>query len=201
MASRRLLDSSRSLEPSAAHESCCAPQAVGSIHAKMKAPKAERFDTPFYYLSRIQRASRLAAEFIERAGRDLDLTGPEAHVLGYVHSRPGSPLPELLRVFGFKRSTLTSILDRLDSRGLIRRKSSPKDRRSFLVHVTPTGRRTARRAQRVAVDLERRIAALVLPRDAAALDRLLDAVMRATGGAPLSPLPGLRPRKKEGRGS
>jgi DNA-binding MarR family transcriptional regulator len=149
----------------------------------VKYPKSERLDAPFFFLSRVQRANRLTAQFVERAGRDLDLSGPEAHVLGYVQTHPGGPLSELVRVFGHKRSTLTSILDRLESRGLVRRESSPVDRRSFLVHVTPAGRRVANRAQQVAVDLERRIAALVTPGDAAALDRVLAAFAQATGDA------------------
>jgi DNA-binding MarR family transcriptional regulator len=167
----------------------------------MKYPKSEHFDTPFFFLSRVQRANRLAAQFVERAGRDLDLTGPEAHVLGYVQSYPGGPLSELLRVFGYKRSTLTSILDRLQSRGLVQREISPADRRSFLVRVTPAGRRVANSAQRVAVDLERRIAALVSPTDAAAMDRVLAAFARATGDAPRAPSAGppLRSRSPKGR--
>ena len=167
----------------------------------MEYPKAKRLDVPFFFLSRVQRANRLAAQFVERAGRELELAGPEAHALGYVQSHPGAPLADLLRVFGYKRSTLTSILDRLQSRGLVRRESSPADRRSFLVHVTPAGRRVANRAQQVAVDLERRIAALIAPGDAAALDRVLAAFERATGDAPRAPSAGppRRSRARKGR--
>ena len=41
--------------------------------------------------------------------------------------------------FAHKRSTLTSVLDRLDSRGFITRQPSSEDRRSFVVSLTRRG--------------------------------------------------------------
>jgi DNA-binding MarR family transcriptional regulator len=50
---------------------------------------------------------------------------------------------ELHRSLAHKRSTLTSILDRLDATHLIERRTSPHDRRSFIVSLTPAGKRLA----------------------------------------------------------
>jgi len=162
----------------------------------VKTTKSEQLAAPFAFLAQVHRANRLAAQFLERASQALNLTGPEAHVLGYAQASPGAPLAEFLQAFGYKRSTLTSILDRLEGRGLVRRESSRADRRSFLVHVTPTGRRVANRARQAAVDLERRIAALVRPKDAAALERVLAAFTQATGDTSGAPAAG--PERRAG---
>ena len=50
------------------------------------------------------------------------------------------------RAFGHRRSTLTSILDRLEERKLIERTSDARDRRTFVVSLTRNGRAAAKRA-------------------------------------------------------
>ena len=60
-------------------------------------------------------------------------------------------LPEAL---AHKRSTLTSILDRLVERGLVTRETGPKDRRTFVVGLTPKGKRVARETLRHLFALE-----------------------------------------------
>jgi DNA-binding MarR family transcriptional regulator len=56
-----------------------------------------------------------------------------------------APVARLAETVGVKRSTLTNILDRLESHGLARREINPADRRSFVVRPTPAGRRAARK--------------------------------------------------------
>lgn len=51
---------------------------------------------------------------------------------------PCSP-SELVRVFGYKPSTLTGMLDRLEEKELIVRDPNPEDRRSFLIRATEEG--------------------------------------------------------------
>ena len=56
-----------------------------------------------------------------------------------------APIGQVHRAFGHRRSTLTSILDRLEKRNLIARTSDPRDRRTFVVSLTRNGRAAARR--------------------------------------------------------
>jgi DNA-binding MarR family transcriptional regulator len=63
----------------------------------------------------------------------------------------------LHRAFAHKRSTLTSVLDRLNTRGLITRESSLKDRRSFLVKLTASGKKPAARIHRQLESLEAQV--------------------------------------------
>jgi DNA-binding MarR family transcriptional regulator len=83
-------------------------------------------------------------------------------------------------VFGLKKSTLTGILDRLERRGCVRRRPHPSDRRSFLVHITRSGRAFAEKVQ-VPVDrLEEEIADRVGPRDVEGFRRVMAAIDRVT---------------------
>lgn len=92
---------------------------------------------------RIHRATHRIGLYIQR--RAPDLTQAEAHILCHLEESGDSTVGELHRAFAHKRSTLTSVLDRLEARRLIRRESSRADRRSFNVKLTGAGKRKARR--------------------------------------------------------
>ena len=61
---------------------------------------------------------------------------------------------QLHRAFAHKRSTLTSVLDRLVERGLVTRQSSREDRRSFVVALTRSGAAKAAKIHRLLEKLE-----------------------------------------------
>jgi len=69
----------------------------------------------------------------------------EAHVLAHLASAGEATIGEVHRAFGHRRSTLTSILDRLEKRNLIARTSDARDRRTFVVSLTRSGRAAAKR--------------------------------------------------------
>jgi DNA-binding MarR family transcriptional regulator len=69
--------------------------------------------------------------------------------------------------------TMTSRLDRLESRGLIRRVSNPTDRRSVVVELTEDGLRIADEGVTRHVRAETEMLASLSERERAALDRLL----------------------------
>jgi DNA-binding MarR family transcriptional regulator len=83
-----------------------------------------------------------------------DLTQGEAHILCHLHEVGDSTIADLHRAFAHKRSTLTSVLDRLVARGLVTRESSKKDRRSFVVGLTAAGRKKAGKVHRLLESLE-----------------------------------------------
>jgi|SRR5579859_2792933 len=78
----------------------------------------------------------------------LGVTQGEAHILAHLEAAGPSTVARLHYAFAHKRSTLTSILDRLDARGLVRREISSRDRRSFVIRLTPEGKKLAGRAYR-----------------------------------------------------
>jgi DNA-binding MarR family transcriptional regulator len=100
----------------------------------------------------IHRATHRVGLYIQRHAPDL--TQAEAHILCHLHEFGDSTVSELHRAFAHKRSTLTSVLDRLDARGLITRESSQKDRRSFVVKLTAAGKKKAAKIHRQLEALE-----------------------------------------------
>lgn len=98
----------------------------------------------------------------------------EAHVLAHLAGAGESTIGQVHRAFGHKRSTLTSILDRLEERRLIARTSDERDRRTFVVSLTKTGRAAARRVTSHLEAFERRALQMAAPADVRAFLRVLE---------------------------
>ena len=103
------------------------------------------------------------------------LTQAEAHVLARLADGPAS-LGELHRSFGHKRSTLTAVVDRLETKGLVTRGANPDDRRSVVVSPTAAGRPVAKRARRAVREVERAVAAACSQRDLIGFARVVAAL-------------------------
>lgn len=75
------------------------------------------------------------------SGAEFDLSPIQCHVLHLIE--PGRPLPmrRLADTLSCDASNVTGLVDRLESRGLVRRRSSPGDRRVKVLQLTPTGAR------------------------------------------------------------
>jgi DNA-binding MarR family transcriptional regulator len=114
----------------------------------------------------VERATHAVALWIERTFADLRLTQAEAHVLAYLAAHTNCSINDLHHSFGHKRSTLTSLLDRLEGRGWIRRTTHPTSRRLVQVELTETGRPVAERVSAAVRDLEERLLARVSQQDA-----------------------------------
>jgi len=100
----------------------------------------------------IHRATHRIGLYIQR--HEPDLTQAEAHILCHLHETGDSAVADLHRAFAHKRSTLTSVLDRLESRAWITRQTSRQDRRSFIIGLTRTGKAKAAKIHRVLEQLE-----------------------------------------------
>lgn len=68
---------------------------------------------------------------------------------------------DLHRAFGFRKSTATSVVDRLVDRGLATRKADPEDARSRRVTLTASGARIGKRVLGIFRDLEPQIARIL----------------------------------------
>jgi len=132
------------------------------------------------FLSPIHKAIRQISLYFEENGRESGLTPGESHMLAYLRVYQPAAVSELHRVFGTKRSTLTSQLDRLEKRGHITRATAPDDRRSFLIALTSEGNATAERIQKHTASLERRIGTRVTASDIEGFNAVLEAISQAT---------------------
>src|SRR6266498_3768185 len=75
------------------------------------------------------------------SGAEFDLSPIQCHVLHLIE--PGRPLPmsRLADTLSCHASNVTGLVDRLESRGLVRRLASPEDRRVKVLQLTPAGSR------------------------------------------------------------
>src|SRR6266849_9232780 len=98
--------------------------------------------------------------FAQRAhlptGAEFDLSPIQCHVLHLIEPRRPLPMSRLADTLSCDASNVTGLVDRLESRGLVQRQPSARDRRVKVLQLTPTGSRL--RAQ-----LLRRIAGRSLP--------------------------------------
>ena len=104
------------------------------------------------------------------------LTQGEAHLLAHLHATGGCTVAELHRALAHKRSTLTSLLDRLEARSAAVRERAPDDKRSFLIKLTRSGRALAARVHAALASYElraqRRVTAAQLEGYLAVIDAL-----------------------------
>ena len=85
------------------------------------------------------------------------MTQGEAHILCHLHEAGDCAIADLHRAFAHKRSTLTSVLDRLVERKLVTRAVSTDDRRSFVISLTTAGKKQAAKVHSLLADLEERV--------------------------------------------
>ena len=143
----------------------------------------------------IHRATHRIGLYLAALGDD-GLSQGEAHILALLASPGSSTIAGLHKGLAHKRSTLTSILDRLADRGLITREVGEVDRRTFVVTLTAKGRTAARRVHDHLVDLERAVAARVSARDVRAFSKVVAAVEEVAHRFTASPSPSTRSRSR-----
>jgi MarR family transcriptional regulator, transcriptional regulator for hemolysin len=132
------------------------------------------------FLSPLHKASRQITMYLEDQTRELGVSPLEGHVLTYLRKYAPAPVGELVRVFGVKQSTFTSLLDRLERDGLVRREPNPADRRSFLIHITERGRELTARLNRLLEKLEDDIRARLRQAEAKGFHAVMAAVEDVT---------------------
>jgi len=127
----------------------------------------------------IHRATHRIGLYIQSHASDLNQA--EAHILCHLHEFGHSTVASLHRAFAHRRSTLTSVLDRLDERGWITRESNLKDRRSFVIQLTAAGKKKAASIHRLLESLEASALRSTDRQTVAKLNQIIDTVGQ-TGG-------------------
>jgi MarR family transcriptional regulator, lower aerobic nicotinate degradation pathway regulator len=94
------------------------------------------YGAPGYLFRRMQQIA--VALFIEEC-RAFDLTPVQYAALIAIHTHPGIDATRLSAVIAFDRSTLGSVIERLETKKLIDRKPSGEDKRVKLLYLTKAG--------------------------------------------------------------
>jgi DNA-binding MarR family transcriptional regulator len=81
---------------------------------------------------------QVAGRLFERMLRDYDIeiSSAQGRIMFALWQEDGISINELAKKTQLKKSTLTSMLDRLERMGYVRRQRSQKDRRKILIHRT-----------------------------------------------------------------
>jgi DNA-binding MarR family transcriptional regulator len=137
-----------------------------------------RRPAPLRLIPHLHRATHQVGLYISGL-RDLGVSQAEAHILDHLASHGDSTVGQLHRAFAHRRSTLTSVLDRLADRGLILRDASDVDRRTFVVSLTAAGRSLAARVHDALGRIEARALTQVAPRDRDGFHAVLAALEKA----------------------
>jgi MarR family transcriptional regulator, organic hydroperoxide resistance regulator len=77
----------------------------------------------------------------KRMESSFGMTGPQRLVMRIVGRFPGIAAGRVAEILHVHPSTLTGILKRLESRGLLQRRADPRDARRALFILTPKGRK------------------------------------------------------------
>ena len=123
----------------------------------------------------VHRATHRIGLYLARL-HDDGLSQGEAHILALLAIKAPATIAELHRGLAHKRSTLTSILDRLSDRGFITRTVGKTDRRTFVIAPTARGRLAAQRVLRHLAALERAVERQVSDADVAAFLKVIAAL-------------------------
>ena len=137
-------------------------------------------------ISSVHGAYHAVIRRLDAATRPHGLEGSEALVLAFLLRDPGCSPSEVRHRLGFHRSTLSSLLDRLERDGLIHRASNAYDRRRLEIRLTAAGRIGADTAELVIAHVEAELATYMSPverRGARAVFEACVAIGRPNRGA------------------
>ena len=130
------------------------------------------FRSPLRLIPEIHRATHRIGIFLDGLG----ISQGEGHILAHLAANGDSTISELHRTLAHRRSTLTSILDRLVARGFITRDTSVKDRRTFMVALTKKGKKVAADVYRKLAQIEARALAQISKKDLRSLNSILQSI-------------------------
>jgi DNA-binding MarR family transcriptional regulator len=127
-------------------------------------------------IAQLEAATHRVVDHLSAELRELGLTPGEVNALAHLRAEQPLAVAELVSVTGQRPSTLTGVIDRLERRGLARRAVNARDRRSFVLELTPDGERAARQVRDAFSALEERMLERVGERSVAGFLRVLEAL-------------------------
>jgi DNA-binding MarR family transcriptional regulator len=94
------------------------------------------YAAPGYLFRRMQ---QIAVSIFMEECKAFDLTPVQYAALIAIHTHPGIDATRLSAVIAFDRSTLGSVIERLQAKDFIERKPAPEDKRIKLLYLTKSG--------------------------------------------------------------
>jgi len=119
------------------------------------------------------------AVFERLVGSPLDLRPVEYTILTLVKENPGVSPAQLSKALAVTRPNITSWIDRLEKRGLVRREKNVSDRRAQHLRTTERGSALAAKTTRLLADGERQAFSTLTPVEQMMLAELLHKLAQA----------------------
>jgi len=94
------------------------------------------YAAPGYLFRRMQ---QIAVSIFMEECKAFDLTPVQYAALIAIHTHPGIDATRLSAVIAFDRSTLGSVIERLQAKDFVERKPAPEDKRIKLLYLTKQG--------------------------------------------------------------
>jgi DNA-binding MarR family transcriptional regulator len=94
------------------------------------------YAAPGYLFRRMQ---QIAVSIFMEECKAFDLTPVQYAALIAIHTHPGIDATRLSAVIAFDRSTLGSVIERLQAKDFVERKPAPEDKRIKLLYLTKSG--------------------------------------------------------------
>ena len=136
--------------------------------------KTECKDPIFFMLLE---AGRAQFARLEEALKTVGLSAAKYYVLSQLaEAREPIPLRQLAQEQECVPSNMTTLVDRLEADGLVRRIDDPTDRRSKRAELTPLGHEKAEAGATVVADVETAFSASLAPTERLALEKVLSAL-------------------------
>jgi MarR family transcriptional regulator, lower aerobic nicotinate degradation pathway regulator len=127
----------------------------------------------------IRRLQQIAVAIFVAETKSFDITPVQYASLLAVQLHPGIDQTALTDVIAFDLSTIGEVVGRLESKGLVKRLISPKDRRAKALHITAAGRRLLAQMKPGVEAAQERILAPLPKAERAAFVRALKHVVEA----------------------
>lgn len=125
---------------------------------------------------------RVYEKFEHHAGTHLecyDLTPAQYDVLAQLEAAPGITQQALAERLMVTKGNICGLIDRMEKRGFVERRTDPEDRRSNLLYVTPTGMQIAEKAIPAYAEFVREHMSVLSIEEQHALQSLLNKVENA----------------------
>lgn len=141
-------------------------------------PHARGEGSPAFLLAQV--GAHAATKFAERLA-PLGLTPAHAGSLRLIARSEGASQQALGTQLGVVPSRLVAIVDELEKKGLVERRDHPRDRRSYALYLTETGRQTMQAIGKVAREHQEELCAALNDGERAQLASLLQRIAAQQG--------------------
>jgi DNA-binding MarR family transcriptional regulator len=128
--------------------SAAAQRGVKPAARPRKSTAGPRGDTPTFIrvLRQFRELFRVSQQHFQRVEATCGVSGAQLWALCEIQERPGLTVSELAHAMSIHLSTASNLLDKLETRKLVRRERASTDQRVVRVYVTREGEKVLKRA-------------------------------------------------------